>query len=198
VCTNEPPRVHTVMSVRGRGRARGRPSRDRRTDRRTIASSRAAHGPPPSWRLRPTGLRPVPLVHGPRHRVADGCHRERETTGGRIHGPNAGCWAAPAASAVAAVAAATVAGGTAAAAAEPAVAADADSSPVTPGRSGRAPGDAALDWKVGSGRALEPTPSPVHEEFDPTICPVRSSNILSLRATAARRLPLPSPLPPPW
>ena len=152
----------------------------------------------PSWRLRPTGLRPVPLVHGPRHRVADGCHRERETTGGRIHGPNAGCWAAPAASAVAAVAAATVAGGTAAAAAEPAVAADADSSPVTPGRSGRAPGDAALDWKVGSGRALEPTPSPVHEEFDPTICPVRSSNILSLRATAARRLPLPSPLPPPW
>lgn len=102
----------------------------------------------------------------------------------RIHGPNAGCWAAPAASAVAAVAAATVAGGTAAAAAEPAVAADADSSPVTPGRSGRAPGDAALDWKVGSGRALEPTPSPVHEEFDPTICPVRSSNILSLRATA--------------
>ena len=90
--------------------ARGRPSRDRRTDRRTIASSRAAHGPPPSWRLRPTGLRPVPLVHGPRHRVADGCHPERETTGGRIHGPNAGCWAAPAASAVAAVAAATVAG----------------------------------------------------------------------------------------
>ena len=186
------------MSVRGRGRARGRPSRDRRTDRRTIAYSRAAHGPPPSWRLQPTGLCPVPHVHGPRHRVADGCHREREATGGRIHGPNAGCWAAPAASAVAAVAAATVAGGTAAAAAEPAVAADADSSPVTPGRSGRAPGDAALDWKVGSGRALEPTPSPVHEEFDPTICPVRSSNILSLRATAARRLPLPSPLPPPW
>ena len=117
----------------------------------------------------------------------------------RIHGPNAGCWAAPAASAVAAVAAATAAGGTAAAAAaESAAAGDADSSPVTPGRSGRAPGDAALDWKVGSGRALEPTPSPVHEEFDPTICPVRSSNILSLRATAARRLPLPSPLPPPW
>ena len=53
--------------------ARGRPSRDRRTDRRTIASSRAAHGPPPSWRLRPTGLRPVPLRctgHGTAWRTA--------------------------------------------------------------------------------------------------------------------------------
>ena len=61
------------MSVRGRGRARGRPSRDRRTDRRTITSSRAAHGPSPSWRLRPTGLRPVPLRctgHGTAWRTA--------------------------------------------------------------------------------------------------------------------------------
>ena len=164
-----------------------------------IAYSRAAHGPPPSWRLQPTGLCPVPHVHGPRHRVADGCHREREATGGRIHGPNAGCWAVPAASAVAAVAAATAAGGTAAAAAaESAVAGDADSSPVTPGRSGRAPGEATLDRRLGRRRALEQTPSPAHEEFGPTICSVRSSNVLSLRAAAARRLPLPSPLPSPW
>ena len=134
-----------------------------------------------------------------RHRVADGCHREREATGGRLRGPNAGCWAVPAASAVAAVAAATAAGGTAAAAAaESAAAGDADSSPVTPGRSGRAPGEATLDRRLGRRRALEQTPSPAHEEFGPTICSVRSSNVLSLRATAARRLPLPSPLPSPW
>lgn len=205
-CSGEGTRVHertapgTYSNVCARTRPRSRPSEPRPQDRPSY--DRLQSGSPRTTPvLAAPAHRPAPRAaraHGPRHRVADGCHRERETTGGRIHGPNAGCWAAPAASAVAAVAAATVAGGTAAAAAEPAVAADADSSPVTPGRSGRAPGDAALDWKVGSGQALEPTPSPVHEEFDPTICPVRSSNILSLRATAARRLPLPSPLPPPW
>jgi len=90
------------------------------------------------------------------------------------------------------------AGGTAAAAAaEPAVAADADSSPVTPGRSGRAPGEATLDRRAGQRRALEQTPSPAHEELGLAICSVCSSNVLSLRATAARRLPLPSPPLPP-
>ena len=66
--------------------ARGRPSRDRRTDRRTIASSRAAHGPPPSWRLRPTGLRPAPIVHGTPRRggapSAQTAATERDAAGG--------------------------------------------------------------------------------------------------------------------
>ena len=168
------------INVCARTRPRSRPSEPRPQDRPSY--DRLQSGSPRTTPvLAAPAHRPAPRaapVHGPRHRVADGCHREREATGGRIHGPNAGCWAAPAASAVAAVAAATVAGGTAAAAAEPAVAADAYSSPVTPGRSGRAPGEATLDRRAGRRRALEPTPSPVHKEFDPTICPVRSSNVL--------------------
>jgi len=191
----------TYSNVCARTRPRSRPSEPRPQDRPSY--DRLQSGSPRTTPvLAAPAHRPAPRaapVHGPRHRVADGCHREREATGGRLRGPNAGCWAVPAASAVAAVAAATAAVGTAAAAAaESAVAGDADSSPVTPGRSGRAPGEATLDRRLGRRRALEQTPSPAHEEFGPTICSVRSSNVLSLRATAARRLPLPSPLPSPW